>query len=338
MFSPRTNSSSTLGSPEPDPSPSPSPAPDTCDCKILIDGESIAGKRVLPGEEINLRLKCEEGTPESITWTISKSTFKDYNLDTPKNAITYLEDKDLHGISVTPFYWSDAGKKVISVKFKVGSKDCKASTIIDVIKPDCELVVESLGEVGVSDGILRLLPVPPAPPTSGGIVFRGKVTIPSDFPKGLWAFVQTLNDDMQAKQTNESQCILSTYFNETCADGTQPHSGDDTGKTAKWADQPGVGIVSSDYQYTRSSPCFATYVVFKPKDGKWVPLKVVKWTVWGCTEGLSVKKKGRTTKEPIDTSKHPLWDHAYFPGTSPTTAGDCPADPGCENWTPRSCP
>ena len=76
--------------------------------------------------------------------------------------------------------------------------------------------------------------------------------------------------------------------------------------------------------------------MFKPKDGEWVPLKLIRWTAYGCVEGTTVKQSGASHAPPVITSKHPEWENWVRIGEV-TKIGACPSDPGCKDWKPRKC-
>lgn len=339
-FSPRTHSASTsarvlaLAAAAAEDSP--------CPCEILRGRKSIGKKNrnVLPGERINLSVKCDDGDPTEMVWEIPETSFASYTLTTDKAELTKLSDNDLHQPSIS-FCWADCGKdKEVKVSFKIGQRSCSAKVTFHVVCPKSVFTVDYIGQVKLNptSDALQLLP---NQGENAGIRFKAKVYyIPEDrFPEGTWGFVRTVKDDFVVKNNVSTECSIPLYPNEIVADASQPKTPGPTGmnEVRTDADSPGVALLGANIVYSRSSPCFHQYVMFKPKDGDWVPLKVIAWRVYGCVEGTTIKgTPGASATSAVVTSRHPQWAHSISPG-SMYTNGPCPNNPGCENWTPQDC-
>src|ERR1051326_7657758 len=95
----------------------------------------------------------------------------------------------------------------------------------------------------------------------------------------------------------------------------------------------GVALMGSGFSYSRSSPCWSEYLMFKPKGGQWVPLSVIKWSAWGCVTGTTVSSKVSQSALPAAATRlHPQWAHYVVEGNMTSTV-TCPANSDCSDGT-----
>lgn len=334
QFSPRASSSSSLAAAEEEAADgSPSPCP--CTDSILRDGKPIAGANqyVLPGEIINLSIKCPEHELKKFAWKIKGVIFIDWIASVNSAVLNYNVDTSKQTVT---FCWANTGTQEVSVSFMADDIKCTKSVEFYVLKPTCVLTAVQGKTQLVGTDKVKLGATAASP--KAGIRFTGSVAMPSRpaplpaFQMGKWQFVQVGNIRPHGSTALPpfTKTVNNKFFTGTWCDVGYPYPSEDTTKPPPW-DADGTVQHTNDspeYQLSTTFPKFKTnsvddytmFIMFQPKNGRWVPLRYIDWE-WSFCVSLEgnpaawvLYDKNQDHKSSKETDEHPEWnDHLPFP-------------------------
>lgn len=333
-FSPRASSTSSVRAlgqavSEPAPEASPCPCPDSIRRNDLpiTDGN----RNVLPGQPINLSIKCDSFTLTEIQWHIPGRIFRGYKADDNEGKLFPIEDEHLKGKSVF-FYWADTGdNREVSITFKADGVPCRKTAVLNVKKPLCEFDTIYFGTTRFSANGNAIGLFNSNTGLEDGIKWEARVMIPQGFgfKEGEWCFAQLLNGSIIVKKAS-GKCEGTTQNGKRVLDNHFPYGGLGILPTglpvpAQEKDTPRVFLADDD-EKSKARFDFWMYILFRPIGGRWVPLKVMHWGYSYCAEkadgNWAIVTKGEFKHYAGETTIHPQWKE-HSPGETITVA--CPS-------------
>jgi hypothetical protein len=239
---------------------------------------------VIVGQPMNLILK---------TITTNGPALSNFHWSVPGFAISNYVASGSSGIVYTnfpinqssvAFYWVDgASNRTVTCTATVQGKTVTAQAIFNVLKP-AAIVTTLTGAVALDDNFhifstgIDLFGLHYGDTNSRGISFFATVSVPAGF-SGSNQWVQIINFENRGHQFTNGVWYVKSVTN--VLDTFYPYAPN----ISQTSDSPGEGVDPTD-EGISASDSFSMWLMFKPNDGQWVPLKKVDWN-WGGAGTLS---------------------------------------------------
>jgi hypothetical protein len=286
--------------------------------QLLFGGQAVgddAGK-VVVGQYIPLQAMYKgpgERPTDHYNWTIDAEAYEDYTISADRGQLKPAPTGDQK--DSVQFIWTSSGNKNVDVKRTIDGVALEASSKFDVLKPTATITDTKTGSVIVgneqADNSGNWLLQAGQKGVREGIELSAKVDKPQGWTgNGSWAFLQVFKTYVYVYvyQNNQwtqichssmnGKLLLDDQFPEvnvwdygtTTASTTPMPVGD--GRVYIFHDTPSLTL-SGQWTYKARNgqnvnffpggvtidDNFDLYIMFKPSNGTWVPLKDIKWHV-----------------------------------------------------------
>lgn len=253
--------------------------------QIYFNGRNVTDTTttVIVGQPINLTCGEYSGAHPvtGYSWNVPGYAISNFVADANSGKV-YPDFPLNHSNAV--FYWVDGGNKHVSCDVTVDGKALTAAATFNVLRPAAK-VTATTSLVGIYDVF--------NPPWleffdennfREGITLSNSMVIPSGF-SGANEWVQIVNPYRARRDTNDVWWVLLDNGSRPYLDTSYPYTNRFGLTTNVAIDSPGTPL-SSGYNCIIASDKFTMWLMFKPTDGRWVPLRMVNWH-WNGTASLS---------------------------------------------------